>query len=438
MREYYPTSHHVRLLKLTPTSRNTTAAIDKLSDDCLLEIFRVIRPVTPPFPSYGEFYCRTLIVQRLMMVCKRWWDTLDSRPSFWNVIFLTIRHGYSIRQASRWLRRAGTAPLHIFIRGGLMEAPPTLGHPDFVVLMRSLSPQICSLSLLEPDPEICRLFSTSGAPTTSPTGSPSPSALQSITSLSLDLGNGNHTSQQLVQLLNQTPRLLTLSIGNFLEDGPTSYTASLPHLRQLTLSRSHRRVLNLLEFPPGAAIRVRLNRLPYQDQPARDRIIAEYLPLSFSTSTTVFFTVTEGNLLVPYLSIHHEDAPAGRQCYIHLAFGDDCSYANLSASFLLVTEAIKNLGCVDTIHLDIQFILLPESLVPWIAGFSNLQVLRLAGTYVSQVLTDPLFAEVGRFPRLQTIALERTCPKPVITQVVHWLAERERGGCPVKLELHTA
>ena len=431
-----------RSLRLTPTARNPTAAIDKLSDDCLLEIFRAIRPIAPSRPSYGEFYSRTLIIERLMLVCKRWRDTLDSRPSFWNVIFLAIGRERSIRRASRWLWRSRTAPLHIYIFRGLTDTPPDLGRSDVAALVRGFQqalPRIRSLGLSESDLGVCHLFSPGGLSITTPVRPPFPITLQSLTSLSLHLKKENCAQQQLLQFLDQTPHLQTLSIGNFLGVGHTSSVVSLPHLRELTLLRSHKTVLDFLNFPHQTVVQVRLPlyEFPrYRNQSARDKIIAEYLPLSFPQSTTVFFIVAESAFLAPYLTISHEDTPTGRQCYIHLILDQDCFYADLKASFQLATEAIKNLGSVDTVHLDIQFTLLPESLVPWVDGFSNLRVLGLAGTYMYQVLADPLFAEVDRFPRLQTIALWQALPGPTVTQLEHWLAAREQGPRPVKLELH--
>ena len=421
--------------------RKYTAPIDKLHDDCLLEIFRIIRPVTPPNPSYsGEVYSQTLTIEGLRAVCKRWNFVIDSRPSFWNVIFLGIRHGRTIERALRFIRRSGAAPLHIYIRGGLTDAPIGAGLQQFVDLVRNLQqafPRISSLQLSEPDPEICRLFWGATSPVATSTESPFPITMENLAHLSLRIPGQNYTHQQLIELLRQAPRLQSLYLAELLkEDNRVYSTVSLPRLQLLRLVNSHVRILDSLEVPPRTTVEVHFpHRFPRQNQSARDGIIKEFLPLSFSQSKAIFLTTVEGESPRPVLSMRHEDTPAGRQCCIHLVLGNH-PYADINPPFRLATDAVKSSKYVDTIHLDIRFILLPGSLVRWLAGFSNLRTLTLSGAQISHVLVDLLFAEGNCLPQLQVISLKSTCSIPVAALLERWLTARARGKRPVTLE-HT-
>ena len=87
--------------------------------------------------------------------------------------------------------------------------------------------------------------------------------------------------------------------------------------------------------------------------------------------------------------MRYEDSPVGRQCHIRLILNEDCLYPDLNASFLLATEAVENLGSVDTIHLIVQSILLPGSLAQWTAGFPNLRILGLPGTHYLKSSSTP-------------------------------------------------
>jgi hypothetical protein len=334
--------------------------------------------------------------------------------------------------------------MYIYIGGGLTEVPFGLDHPYVVDLMENLrraSPRIAYLKILDPDPPMCRLFWPVTQRATTPSILLPPLvALGSITDLSLHLRDQNYTHQQLIELLNQIPHLRTLSLSDLLkEDDYTSPTASLPHLQELRLVVCRRRILDLLEYPSQTTVKVWFpaHRLPYRNQSARDEIVREFFPLSFSQSTMVSFTVTEGGSSRSELAMHHEDTPTGRKCYIHLILGRDYSHVDTRASFQLATHAVKNLGSVNTIHLDIQVTPLSGSLVQWMAGFSNLRDLKLAGAHISQVLIDLFFADVNRLPRLQRITLENACSRPVAMQLERWLAARKREQHPVELEHRT-
>jgi len=437
LREYHPRFMLVRLL--IQTRRKYTAPIDKLHDDCLLEIFRILRPVTPPNPLYsGEVYSQALMIESLRAVCKRWNFVIDSRPSFWNVIFLGINHGYSIERSLRFMRRSGTAPLHIYLRGGLTDAPIGPGLQQFANLMRNLQqafPRISSLQLSEPDLEICRLFWGAANPVATSTGSPFHIAMESLTHLSLHIPGQNYTHQQLIELLRQAPRLRSLYLAEILkEDNRTYSTVSLPHLQLLRLVKSRIRILGSLEVPPRATVEVHFpHQFPRRDQSARDEIIEEFLPPSFSQSKAVFLAVVEGESPLPMLSMRHEDTPAGRHCYIRLVLRDH-PYADINSPFRLATDAVKDSKHVETIHLDIRFILLPGSLVRWLAGFPNLRTLTLSGAHISHILIDLLFAEGNCLPQLEVISLKGACSIQVASLLERCLAARARGKHPVKLE----
>ena len=334
--------------------------------------------------------------------------------------------------------------MYIFIGGGLINTPSGLDHPYVVDLMenlRGVSPRIKYLKFLDPDPPIYRLFwPVIQHAATSSIQPPPLVALESITVLSLHLRDQNYTHKQLIELFSQIPHLLTLSLSDLLkEDDYESSTASLPCLQELRLVVCRRRILDLLEYPSQTTVKVWFPayRLPYRDQSARDEIFRNFFPLSFSQSTMVSFTVTEGGSTRSELAVYHEDTPTGRGCYIHLILGHNYSRADVHASFRFATHTVKNLESVDTICLNIHITPLLGSLVQWMAGFLNLQVLKLAGSHISQVLIDLFFADVNRLPRLRRITLENACSLPVTIQLERWLAARKREQRLVELEYHT-
>lgn len=383
-----------------------------------------------------------------MLVCKRWKDIIGSRPSFWNVLFIGINYCGSIREAIRWLRRSGKVPLHVAMFNDLTATPIGMDHPDGIALVQSLQqvlPRIRSLSLLNPTPELRRLFWPSSTSVTTPAGlPPSTTVLQGLLSLSFHLCDGAHTKQQLVGLLNQVPRLQILSInGSFKRDetdGSTSRTASLPNLRELRLLQCPRSFLDLLVFPSRTTVHLRLlpTYLPSRNQSKRNAIIAESVPPSFLRSSAISLIIDGIGPVspTPKLDIWHEDTPEGRRCSIYLTLDPEHRASDHKASLQLAAGVLKNAKSVEIVHIEVGFASLPISLVEWTLGFPNLRVFGLAGAHASQVLDDPLFPGVNQHPRLQAVTIGKGFRSEVIAQHRSPFTGPGRGPCPVKLKFN--
>ena len=345
----------------------------------------------------------------------------------------------SIGRALRFLRRSGTASLYILVRGSLMDAPFNPAHPCVTALTEALrlaSPRIVYLNLSNASPEVYQLFWPTILHTTTPS-SPIPTVMKNITSLSFNLDNQNYTHEQVIGLLSRVPHLRTLSLNNLLKDDDyKSSTASLPHLQELQLLSCHRRILDLLIFPSQTRIKVRFPA-SRSNEDTVDEIIKNFLPPSFSQSTLVLFTLADVGPLssASELYMRHEDTPTGRQSHMRLTHGRRSSYRGFLSSFQLATRVVTKLESVNTVHLDVQAIPFFGSLVQWMGGFPDLQVLELGGVQMSQVLIDLVLGGADRLPQLRRVGL-KNCPEYACIQIClsSWLAARKKKQRPVELE----
>jgi len=307
---------------------------------------------------------------------------------------------------------------------------------DLTKALRLALPRIAYLNLSNPGPEVRHLFWPTVQHTAAPSSPPS-TAMGNLTDLSFNMENQDYAYEQVIGLLSRVPHLHTLSLGNFLkEDHYESSTASLPHLQELQLLSCRWRILDLLEFPVQTKIKVRFPACCSSEDTA-DEIINNFLPPTFSQSTTIFFTLVNPGprSSASELCMEHEDTPTGRQAHMQLTHGGGSSSRGFISSFRLATHAVKKLGSVSTIHLDVQATPFYGSLVQWMGGFPDLRVLELGGVHMSQVLIDLILRGPDPLPQLQQVGL-KNCPEYTSIQIClsSWLAARKEKHRPVELE----
>lgn len=368
-----------------------------------------------------------------------------------------------------YLKRSRRAPLYIYISGGLSDVPLDERKVvvDFLKHLSGAAARVVCLNLFKPDSDMVKVWSTpapriqevaisgvTDANTTLRTEMPNlrsmitplfiisvvpPSnTLQELTRLTICQSTGHYNLQQLLVFLRRAPRLRILKLkGMIIQDDETLAVAtniSLPFLERLELLACNRKVVELLEIPPQTSISILfpdfLNDCLLPGFVERTAIA--FIPSSFLKSTTLSLDVVIRGDGQTSVEVDSQETADGRQCHLRVQLGRGSSLAIRYGACLLAGGVIQHLQSVVNLNVHVSVARLPVRLTPWLAGFPELQILKITGKYMSQVIRDLPHVDVHALPGLQSIVLEQNLSRPAVRALQRWLASREQAGIPVE------
>lgn len=448
-----------------------TSPVEKLNDDCLLLIFREVRPQITTTISFAprEIHDRNLALLRLRGVQRSWRGLIESRPELWNTIFFSTFRAQSIDSASIYLQLSKRAPLYVFISGGFSDILPDKRRitVEFVKSLSRAAARVMCLNLSKPDSKMVEIWSTpaprirevsiSGvmdantsfraempslrsmvAPLSILSAVPVRNMLRELTSLTIYQNTGRYNLQQLAGFLRRAPRLRVLKLQNMIAQDGEALAAigdvPLPLLERLELLACNRKIAELLEIPPQTSISVFfpdfLNDCLLPG--FVERTATTFLPSSFLKSTTLSLTVAirgdgRTNVEVSSREIAHD-----RHCHLRVQLGQGSHLAVRYAGCLLACGVVRHLSSVANLNIHVSVPKLPMRLTPWLTGFPELQTLRVTGKHMSQVLRDLMHVDAHALPSLQNMVLEQNLSRSVAQALQRWLASRKQAGVPVE------